>query len=68
MKNKQRKWLEVDNLPDTAIKVSEYAKQRRCNTSYIYKLAAMKQDEIKTDQKINFEIVEFHGINFIIPS
>lgn len=67
MKNKQRKWLEVETLPDTAIKVSEYARMRRCNTSYIYKLAALKQDGIKTEQNTNFQIVEFHGINFIIP-
>lgn len=49
----------VDSLPDNAIKVSQYAKDRGCHHSLIY-------HEI-TRKKANFEIIQFQGINFILP-
>ncbi len=60
-KNKQGKYTSVDTLPINAIKVSEFAKNWPCNTSYIYKL-------VKERKNNTFEIVDFQGINFIIPS
>lgn len=66
-KRRRHKYLEVDYLPEGAMKVSEYADKRDCNTSYIYKLAKMKRENIPTEQDTSFEIVVFHGINFIIP-
>lgn len=49
----------VDTLPDTAMTVSDYCKQRGCTNPYIYQL-------YKT-HKADFDIVIFKGINFIIP-
>jgi len=50
----------VDKLPDNAVKVKDYATNiRQCSTSLIY-------HEIQR-KKANFEIIQFQGINFIIP-
>jgi hypothetical protein len=43
------------------MRVSEYAAQRNCNTSYIYEL-------IRTGKNADFEIVIYKGINFVIIS
>jgi hypothetical protein len=60
MKNSRKnKYREVQVLPDNALRVSEYAAQRECNTSYIY--------ELISKQKADFEIVVFKGINFVLP-
>jgi len=59
MKRNIDKYENVTKLPNTALTVADYAAQRNCNTSYIYKL-------IRTG-KAAFKIVCFHGINFIIP-
>lgn len=59
MKNSRRNtYREVQRLPSNALRVSEYAAQRQCNTSYIY--------ELIRKQKADFEIVVFQGINFVI--
>jgi hypothetical protein len=61
MRNKRSTHKEVDILPSNAIKVSEYAKQWPCNTSYIYKLVS------KGKHAGRFDIITFQGINFIVP-
>lgn len=62
MKNTRRNTYEVVNtLPADAMRVSEYAAQRNCNTSYIYEL-------IRTGKNADFEIVIYKGINFVIIS
>jgi hypothetical protein len=59
-KNKKHKFREIEKLPANAMSVSNYAKEvRNCNTSYIYQLIREKKN--------SFEIVEFQGVNFIIP-
>ena len=50
----------VDQLPANAIKVSDYAKQRGCSHSLIY-------HEL-TRKVAKFTIVQFQGINFVIPN
>ena len=62
--NRTNKYRELDTLPAEAITVNEYAKQRNCNTSYIYKLWANYRDNGKP---ITFEIVKIRGINFVLP-
>jgi hypothetical protein len=52
-------YIIVDQLPVNAIKVSDYAKQRNCSTSLIY------HEIIRNVAK--FYIVQFQGINFVIP-
>jgi len=49
---------EVPELPANALRVSEYADLRGCNTSYIY--------ELIRDKRADFQIVIFKGINFVI--
>lgn len=48
----------VDKLPKGAIRVSEYAKQRNCSHSLIYKEIARG--------KAKFKLVQFHGINWVV--
>ena len=59
MKRNINKYEQVNKLPANAMLVADYARQRDCTTAYIYKLIAQ--------QKADFKIVVFHGINFIIP-
>lgn len=60
MKNTRRNTYPiVDELPPDALRVSEYAAQRECNTSYIYEL-------IRKGKNIDFEIVVYKGINFVL--
>ena len=61
-KNKRNTYRKVKELPDNAMKVSEYASKWPCNTSYLYRLVSEKKN-ISV-----FEIVDFHGINFVIPN
>lgn len=49
----------VDKLPVRAMRVSEYATQRNCNTSYIYEL-------IRKGKNTDFQIVVYKGINFVV--
>jgi hypothetical protein len=49
----------VDKLPAAALRVSEYAEARSCNTSYIYEL-------IRKGKNVDFEIVIYKGINFVL--
>jgi hypothetical protein len=48
----------VNDLDQDALRVSEYADKRGCNTSYLY--------ELIRNNKADFEIVVFKGINFVI--
>lgn len=63
-KNKRNTYRKVNDLPVNAMKVADYAAQWPCNTSYIYKLVKKAREEEKL---LSFEIVDFHGINFVIP-
>lgn len=61
-KNKRNTYRKVNELPHQAMTVKDYADNWPCNTSYIYKL-------VKEKKNISlFEIVDFHGINFVIPN
>jgi hypothetical protein len=60
MKNTRRNTYEVVNdLPAAAMRVSEYAALRNCNTSYIYEL-------IRKNKNTDFHIVVYKGINFVV--
>lgn len=66
MKNtRHNKYREVDKLPASALRVSEYAAQRPsangrgCNTSYLYEL-------VRKGKNTDFEIVVYKGINFVL--
>ena len=59
-KNKKNSYAKVDTLPHDAMKVSDYAKNiANYTTPYIY--------ELIRKGKNTFTIVDFQGINFIIP-
>lgn len=65
MAKKASKYEVVQELPDNAVTVAQYANNwnngNGCNTSYIYEL-------ISNGKNVGiFKIVEFKGINFIIP-
>lgn len=62
-KNKRNTYRKVSDLPINAMKVADYAAQWPCNTSYIYKMVS---DSIKKNKSLTFEIVDFHGINFVL--
>jgi hypothetical protein len=64
MGKRQNKYRTLDKLPPKAVSVAQYASDRSCNTSNIYKLWRVKKGKNK---KGNFEIIEFQGINFILP-
>lgn len=64
-KNRTNEYRELDVLPVNAITVHEYASQRNCNTSYIYKLW---REHTTKGKAINFEIVLIRNINFVIPA
>ena len=60
MKNtRKNNYRVVERLPAHALRVSEYAAQRECNTSYIYEL-------IRKGKNVDFEIVIYKGINFVL--
>lgn len=58
-KTRHNTYRTVDKLREDALRVSEYAAQRNCNTSYIYEL-------IKKGKNVDFEIVVYKGINFVL--
>ncbi len=55
----KNRYKTVDSLPYSAMTVSEYCKQRGCTNPYIY--------ELYRNNKADFDIVIFKGINFVIP-
>lgn len=58
-KTRHNTYRTVDKLRTDALRVSEYAALRNCNTSYIYEL-------IKKGKNVDFEIVVYKGINFVL--
>lgn len=62
---RHNKYRIVDDLPQNAMRVSEYAairpssKGTGCNTSYLYEL-------VRKGKNIDFEIVVYKGINFVL--
>lgn len=59
-KNKRNTYDKVETLPNGAMLVSDYAANvANCTTPYIY--------ELIRKGKNTFRIVDFKGINFIIP-
>lgn len=61
-KRRKNKYRVLDHLPPGAVSVSEYATERDCNTSYIYKL----WKEGRSGKAIDFEIVICNGYNFVL--
>ncbi len=60
-KNRKYTYEMVNELPEHAMTVAQYAKEvKECNTSYIYEL-------IRKNKNYDFQIVVYKGINFIIP-
>lgn len=64
MGRRQNKYRLVDKLPDHALSVAQYAALRDCNTSNIYKLWRRKKGQSKSG---SFEIIEYQGLNFVLP-
>ena len=61
-KNKINQYRKVTTLPADAFTVADYAKHKGySSTPYIYELW---RDRNK--KNIGFEIVDFHGINFVL--
>lgn len=65
MGKRQNKYRQLDALPPYAVSVAQYATDRGCNTSYIYRIWKEKQGKTKNH---SFEIVEYQGINFILTN
>ena len=63
MGKRQNKYRTLDTLPANAMSVAQYASQRGCNTSNIYKQWRLRKGQGK---EYSFEIVEFQGINFVL--
>ena len=61
---RKHNYRSVSELPGTALSVANYAKQRECNTSNIYKEYRTAKEKEKV---LPYEIVVFNDINFIIP-
>ena len=60
-KNRKYTYELVNELPEHAMTVAQYAKEvKDCNTSYIYEL-------IRKNKNHDFQMVVYKGINFIIP-
>lgn len=60
-KNRRNKYRILIDLPDYAMKISDYAESKGWKqTSYIYELW-------RNNKAKDFEIVSFKGINFILP-
>lgn len=57
MKGKRREYRKVQELPSNASRVKEYADKGGFAVSYVYQLEKLGR----------IEIVDFHGINFVIP-
>lgn len=66
MKNRINEYRELNKFPTGAITVADYAAERGCNTSNIYKHWRKVRKGVKTIHEIGFEIVVFQNINFIL--
>lgn len=66
MKNRNNEYRKLSKFPSNAITVSEYARERGCNTANIYKHWRKVAEGKSTPQRIGFEIVVFQDINFVL--
>lgn len=64
MRKERKQYRIVEVLPPTALTVAQYAKDQDISPQYIYELLRKNREEGK---KIDFEMVLFKGINFVIP-
>jgi hypothetical protein len=62
---KESKYPEVDKLPATAQKVSAFATEQGFQVGYVY-VKYLRSLEGKAT--VNYKIVRFQGINFVIPA
>jgi hypothetical protein len=62
---KESKYPEIDKLPATAEKVSTFAKSQGYQVGYVY-VKYLRSLEGKAT--VNYKIVRFQGINFVIPN
>ena len=65
MTTKESKYKEVHELPGTAQKVSTFARSQGWQVGYVY-VKYLRSLEGKAD--VNYNIVRFQGINFVIPN
>jgi hypothetical protein len=65
MKRRINDYKTVNILPKNALSVADYARKLNCTTPYIYKLW---REHLSKKKEINFEIVMFSGINFIVEN
>jgi len=61
---KESKYTEVTRLPATAQKVSTFAKLNGWAVGYVY-VKYLRSLEGKA--QVNYKIVRFQGINFVVP-
>lgn len=62
---KRNKYRQVDKLPTNSLTISDYARSKGYETNaYIYH---EWKRHVEDEKEIGFEIVSFHGINFVIP-
>ena len=59
------KYPEVDKLPDNAMRVSAFADLKGWAVGYVY--VKYERSLINPKTTVDYKIVQFQGINFIIP-
>ena len=59
-------YRKLNKFPKGAISVAEYANERGCNTSNIYKHWRKVEKGEKSTAEVGFEIVVFQDINFVL--
>lgn len=57
----------VDKLPDNALRLSLYAKEKGITQNWIYVQLKRVSEGKMPPEKITFEVVVFQGTNFIVP-
>lgn len=62
---KESKYNEVSKLPATAQKVSTFAKDKGWQVGYVY-VKYLRSLEGKA--QVDYKIIRFQGINFVIPA
>lgn len=66
MKKRTNTYRVVNKLPDNAVPVTEYADSKGCTDNNIYNI--WRRHIGPNKQEVDFEIVVFKNINFIIPA
>lgn len=64
MKTRTNTYRSVSTLPRNALKVSEYVATKNHDQPYLYK---KWRKYLAGELAIDFEIVIFHGDNFVLP-